>query len=567
MKAKKKSSLRIAAILGDRLFQGIRFEGELLPLTPSRINSVLQYGRPDILLVESVNLSHDGFWNTSASSELSQQEAVTSVVSKARAIKLPTVFWLTVGHEEFESYRRTIELFDLIACADPKSVDLLLKEGRKAIYLPPCVQTAIFNPFRNLDDHNALDLNILFDKGADLLEFDEARSAIEGLDGYGLTVIESRNFFWDKSMPLKGIERDKHSFASNSPDARLAALKNSKSYLCFSRSKSTWVEQQWMALEAAACRLAVVLLGRLDSNELLSDVLIDCNSEGDLLLELCKYSKDSLYRERVAHLAWRCVNQNHTFSHRIAQLCRELGLANDCVKFPKVSVITTTFRNDLIKKCIQQYDEFIYPNKELVLIFNGNNIPHPMELHNTDRDDIKVSYVPTDLLVGEALNLGHLIASGTYLFRVDDDDYYGPNYLMDMVLCARTIQADLFGKSPVPLKYEGEDAVYAKANSSDFHILEIDRIYDGMQWLGGNTIAGKAEFFRLNSYNDHVYGAADTAFQLSINNMVTPLVFSADRFNCVALRRNDVSSHTWRDVKEKTIANRYKVEYLDDLFI
>jgi hypothetical protein len=556
MKVIRNSSLRIAAILGDRLFQGLRYEGEFLPLTPSRVNAVLEFGQPDILLVESVRLSSDGFWNTSASAEPEQQETLARVVKTARTSKVPTVFWLTVGHEKFWEYRKAADLFDLIACADLQSVDHFIKEGRNAIYLPPCIQPVIFNPFRHLDDQSAVDLNILFDKGADLLEFDVVRSAVEGLKGHGLTIFESRTAKDGGSRSVSGKAQDNLPFAFVTPAERLAALKNAKSYVSCGMSTSTWVEQQWMALEAAACRLAVIHLGRLEANDMLSEVVIDCSCEEEFLLEFYRHSKDSLYRERIAHLAWRHVNEHHTFSHRIAQLCRELGLIHDWVEYPKASVITPTYRRELLKRCVDNYGAFDYPNKELVIVFNGNELPDASELGVSERNDITVTYVPSDLFAGAALNMGHIAASGKYVCRVDDDDFYGPNYLKDMVFGARAINADLFGKTPAPLNFEGDDEIYVKEGLKEFVIVEPGRILDGKVWLGGNTVAGETEYFNSNPYVDHAYGAADSSMQLNIVPSHGLCIALMDKFNVIAIRDANVALHTWRDSPTQLKAKR-----------
>jgi hypothetical protein len=467
----KRSSLRIASIVNDKLFQGLRYECELLPLTPKRFKEVINYSQPDFLLVESVRRSHDCNWNTSIFSDPEQQETLLSVVVSAREKNIPAVFWITVGQENFEEYRKTAELFDLIACADHKTADHLIKEGQKAIYLPPCVQTAIFNPFRHLNNERAPDLNILFEKGSDLLEFISIKKAVQSLDGYGITILESRPPKEDESSSISRMEKNNSPFAFLSPESRLSALKNAKAYVSCGTSTSTWVEQQWMALEAAACRTAVVHLGRIEANDLLSDIVIDCNCEEDFLLEFYRHSKDSLYRERVAHLSWRYVNEHHTLSHRITKLCQKLDLIHNWVEYPKVSVITPTYRKALLKRCIENYEIFDYPNKELVIVFNGNELPDASELGISERNDITLTYVPSDLFAGAALNIGHIAATGRYFFRVDDDDYYGPNYLKDMVIGARSLNADVFGKTPAPLNFEGKDEIYVKEDFKDFHVV------------------------------------------------------------------------------------------------
>lgn len=519
--------------------------------------------------MESITRSSDGVWNTSAAAEPEQQEMLARALMIAREKLVPTVFWLTAGQEKFADYQKTADMFDLIACADPKTAEHLVKEGRNAVYLPPCVQPIIFNPFRHLNDQSSPELNILFDKGTDLLDFDTVRSAVKGLSQHGLTIFESRTAQGDgsRSVPVSDQGQDISPFKFVSSKERLAALKNAKAYVSCRTSTSTWVEQQWMALEAAACRLAVVHLGRLEANDLLSDVVIDCSCEEEFLLEFFRQSKDRLYRERIAHLAWRHVNEHHTYTHRIAQLCRELNLTHDWVEYPKVSVITPTYRRSLLKRCVENYEEFDYPNKELVIVFNGNDLPDASELGVSKRYDITVTYVPSDLFAGAALNLGHLAASGKYVFRVDDDDYYGPEYLKDMVFSARALNADLFGKTPVPLIFEGSNEIYVKEGSKEFVIVELDSIQDGMVWLGGNTVAGEANFINSNRYIDHTYGAADSSMQLNIASLGNPCIALMDKFNVVAFRNADTKMHTWKEEAEKLMKNRQKLTEKGEYFV
>ena len=55
--------------------------------------------------------------------------------------------------------------------------------------------------------------------------------------------------------------------------------------------------------------------------------------------------------------------------------------------------------------------------------------------------------VPADVPFGEALNRGAARASGRFVAKWDDDDWYGPEHLADLVLAADYSGADLVGSA------------------------------------------------------------------------------------------------------------------------
>ena len=558
--------------MGNRLSQGMRFEGELLPLTPSRINVVLEFGQPDFLIVESVNCSSEGFWNTSNSAEHAHQETIADIVKKARGLKIPTVFWLTVGHEKFEEYQKTAKLFDLVGCAELKSMEAMINLGSHSIYLPPCVQPAIFNPFRPLEELSVPGMNIILEKSDELLNSDQFSSVLEGLKSHGLTILEPRTSHKHLSGSVSVPEQNGLAFSYTSTQARFAVLKNAKSYAILSNPTIGRVAQQWMSLEAAACRLAIVYLGdKLDSNDLLNDVMIHCRSEKEFLLEFYRYSQDNLYRERIAHLNWRNVNSHHTFSHRIAKITRELDLKHDWIEFPKASIITSTYRIELLKRCVDNYKKFDYPNKELVIVFNGNFLPDYHKLIKGWESSIKINYVPGELFAGASLNMCKMIASGKYIFRVDDDDIYGEKYIYDLILTAKSVNAVFFGKSPSPINFEGDTLIYSKPDEYEMILISHKLLKNNKFWLGGNSLSASSEFYKIVDYNDYQYGAADTELQMSIGYFESTggeiNIAVADKFNLVANRNKDGNGHTWRDTADEIISTRTATPGIINYFI
>jgi hypothetical protein len=551
LKKSPNSSLRMACIVEDRLYQGLRFEGEFILLTPYNWKHVLSHGKPDVLLMESIWNTATGHWHMGQCLPSPHRTELLEIVALANRLSIPAVFWITKGREYHKHYKDFARHFDAVFCADPREVDLLQVEGIDAEILLPCAQPAVYNPFRHYENYNTLNLDILYDGWADLDRMTDELRVLKEVTGYGLNIIESRYQIFRRRMDVLPDYKD-HILGCVSGQSRILALKYAKAYITLDKTISTKTTQQWMSLEAAASRLPVVHHGSLAANDVRKGLVVECPEQMEALVELVRLHEDEMYRERVAHLGWRKTNREHTFAHRVRAICQRIGIDHDFTEYPKVSLITPTFRRELILNSVKSYEQQIYPNKELIMVFNGHEVPsyHELGMEET-RNDLRITGIPRELFAGTCLNLGHLQAEGEYCFRLDDDDYYGPNYILDMILEARCIDADLFGKPPSPLVFENDETVYVRRTALPFSIITERILKDKKQWIGGNSIAGRTSFLRNYNYNDYSFGAADTSFLCNITDESKSIFAVMDNFNLVAKRRNNQSTHTWKEASER----------------
>src|SRR5690606_10232377 len=130
------------------------------------------------------------------------------------------------------------------------------------------------------------------------------------------------------------------------------------------------------------------------------------------------------------------------------------------------------------------------------------------------REDVKLTHVPGELFAGACMNRGHQLASGEYCFRVDDDDFYAPNYILDMMLNLRAVDADLFGK-PMSIYYHFSDlhALYKDDRVQGMRVLTPANLAKG-QRFSGNSISGRRELFVRSPYSEFAHSAADSVFLL-----------------------------------------------------
>jgi hypothetical protein len=154
---------------------------------------------------------------------------------------------------------------------------------------------------------------------------------------------------------------------------------------------------------------------------------------------------DDLRREEYSIRLRRAALRAHSVRRRWRGLAASAGLAVEAE--PRVSVILCTRRADFLDSALRQISRQRHVELELVLTLHGISADHPevrSALAAFDRPATVVE-VPRDVPFGLALNRGVARAAGHYIAKWDDDDWYGPDFLADMLLAHSYSGADLVG--------------------------------------------------------------------------------------------------------------------------
>lgn len=154
---------------------------------------------------------------------------------------------------------------------------------------------------------------------------------------------------------------------------------------------------------------------------------------------------DALGREEHSVRLRRAALGTHSSQARWRSLARAAGLA--VPRRPKVSVILCTRRPEFIGFALGQIAHQRNVDLEVVLALHGFPADLPevkAAVAEFDRP-IAVVEVAAEAPFGEALNEGAARASGRYVAKWDDDDWYGPDFLADMLLASSYTGAELVG--------------------------------------------------------------------------------------------------------------------------
>jgi len=552
-KKTKNSSLRIALICGDRLYRGLQYEGTILTLTEDNWTYNLKYGKPDFVLIEPCLETATGDWRMELTEHGLTDSQLPSLIEAAKQLGIPTVCWFTSDYEYIELYFSTIELFDYVFCADDRAISVLKGQGLMAELLYPAVQPAIYNRIAEYRNNSIEQISSVCDGLVDIIgTWKDLKPFCLEMVKMGGVFFDSVNDIWQSKIQNIDLPLD-NILGTLGFEARLSLLKQANTYCSLNNSQTSRTARQWQAVEAAACRVPVLCKEDSDNNDFIAS-FAHCEKESDLfLLELMRHQKDNLYRERKAQKTWRSVVNNHCFSNRINTICKRLSINHDWFEYPSAALITPTYRLEHIARAKNNYDAMDYPNKEWVVVFNGNlsELERVKEqIH--DAPNTSLIYIPRELHAGPCMNIGIQKAVSDYVFRMDDDDYYGPNYLLDTILHTRIVDYDISGKvfKYFVVKEQFPDAVFSRQPKMfDFSrpaICTMDK-FPAFSFLCGASQGGRRDFMINNPYPNYNYGAVDTCWLDSMREKSDENVIALvlDDFNFVVDRRLD-DSHTWK---------------------
>lgn len=161
----------------------------------------------------------------------------------------------------------------------------------------------------------------------------------------------------------------------------------------------------------------------------------------------------------------------------------------------------------------------------------------------------QVVALPSDTSLGAGLNLGFDLAPTRFVAKLDDDDHYGPHYLVDALRAHSYAGAAVVGKHTYYADVEATGGRYVRFPGNDFR-------YSGT--LAGGTLVVDRELARGVSFPDVSIGE-DRAF-LAACHARGRSTFSADRFNFVQWRG---SANTWAISDDEFIAMCRRIDPSD----
>ena len=530
----------VAAILDTFTEYCLRYEADLVLLTPKQWKRQLERAQPTFLLVESAWSGNNGEWRYLLTNYKSRDvNPLRDLVRYCREHKLTTVFWNKEDPPNFDVFIDAAKEFDFVFTTDVDSISKY-KEicGHDRVYLMAfACQARLHNPCR---EKSWPRYPVCF-AGSWMEKYSERRRSLDDLLepalAFGLHIFD-RNF--------KVTEYDsRYRF----PDRYQSAIKGSldyehmlTAYRCYDvmMNVNTVTDSPTMfsrrVFESLACGTPVISTVSVGLEATLGGYVRITRNSQDTTSHLNELLADEERRMREGHLGYRYVHTHHTYRHRMKEMFLAVGVeSGDSARKPSVSVVIATCRPDNVKFAIENYKKQVYAEKELLLVLNNAIFDvESIEAQAKDLNNVRIVQVDGRVTLGESLNRGVEEASGYYIAKMDDDDYYGENYLSDMMLAADFSGAEILGKGTyfVHMKAGNITALRSVASQHEF-----------TDFVAGATLTGRREVLREIRFPDCIRG--EDSSLLAKASKAGCRIYSADAFNMLVVRGTDHQRHTW----------------------
>lgn len=209
---------------------------------------------------------------------------------------------------------------------------------------------------------------------------------------------------------------------------------------------------------------------------------------------------------------------------------------------PEVSIIVSTNKPKYINNIFANYARLNYPCKEMVVILNNNNLNiDDYRIKAAGLSEVRIFQLDESCTLGECLNFGIEQSKYNYISKIDDDDYYGTNYLTDLMNVFNYTDADITGKVSSFVYFEDSNTLGIRDTRSQYKYVNTFPEY---VCIKGSTILTKRKILEKVKFKNLSY-AEDTNF-LTDCFMAGIKLYAADKYNYVCIRHENLLDHTWR---------------------
>jgi hypothetical protein len=243
------------------------------------------------------------------------------------------------------------------------------------------------------------------------------------------------------------------------------------------------------------------------------------------------------HRDRLALRAHRQVFDQHLYTYRVRQVLDAVGIADSAPSGSTISAVVPSKRPKQLYNVMAFIGGQVHDDLELILVTHGfvvdaAEIARLAEVCGVQRYRI----VPADesLTLGACMNLGIAAAEGQYVAKMDDDNWYGPHYLSDLVRAFSWTEAQVVGKWAHYVHLQRSNATLLRFPDAEHRYVNL---------VQGGTILAPRSVVREFAMED-LPRRVDTTFLEKVRRDGGK-VYSADRFNFVSVRSASVNGHTW----------------------
>ncbi|UBU15114.1 glycosyltransferase [Nonomuraea gerenzanensis] len=240
---------------------------------------------------------------------------------------------------------------------------------------------------------------------------------------------------------------------------------------------------------------------------------------------------DDLRREEHSILLRRAALRTHGVAARWEQLGAPAPAP------PLTSVLLATRRTDMVSFALGQIARQRGAELEVILALHGVPKGHPDVAAAIAAFEGPLTVYEADrrAVFGEVLNLAAARAAGSFLLKMDDDDWYGPDFLADLLLAHSYSGAQVVGTVP--------EFVYLSSIDVTVHRHQITEQITSFV-AGGTILVERSAFQAVGGFRP-LPRSVDTQFQEALQ-AAGGQIYRTHGLGYI-LRRGPAANHTWQE--------------------
>lgn len=562
-RAPRRSDLTVGVILDEFSASAFSFEWNLLALHKDSWRQQLTDTKIDFLFVESAWNGNSSSWKYQLAGSSGPKQEFLALMEWCRGNSIPTVFWNKEDPPHYDDFLPAARQFDVLFTSDSDRIPSYRRDlGHDRVYmLPFAAQPAIHNPIRSSADRHSR--GVAFAGMYFAHKFPERRQQMDMLLAAARSAtrhrgpeleIFSRQLGGDSNYQFP-VPFSENVVGTLDYAQMLTAYRMYKVFLNVNSVVSSPSMCARRIFEITASGTPVVSAPSVAIGCFFEpDEVIVATSEEQGKHQIRMLARSPELNDRVVHKGQRRIWTENTYAHRAeAVVASVLPQRSQAVALPSASALVSTVRPQQLEHVFATAGSQVGVNVELVLLTHGFvaddvHVKALAQQYGVGR--YQLLNAPSELSLGECLNKCVDAAGGDVLSKMDDDDYYGPNYLADLLHALEFSRADVVGKL----------AHYMHFTSNKANVLRMQHLeHTFSRTVMGPTITARREVFKAHPF-EALNRGEDTAFLKTVT-AAGGTIYSADRYNFCQMRTSE--GHTW-DVLEEELAASGEIRFFGD---
>lgn len=424
--------LKVACIMDRFTLDSYSPECRLLELTPDNWKNEIDAFQPDLLFIESAWEGKDKLWYKKIANGSKEYFELTSY---CRECNIPIVFWNKEDPIYTDVFMQAAQMADFVFTTDidcVKKYKDTLKHDR-VYFLHFAAQPKVHNPIEKYERKDKYCFAGAY--------YHRYKKRAEVFDKFADLFIKTKGYdIFDRNYKNS---RPEHAFPNRYAPYILGRLEPSQIDIAYKGynygvNMNSVDQSQTMFARRVFEMLAsnTVTVGNYSRGvkNLFGDLTICTNDSQTLEQALKKWCGDTKTYRKYRLAGLRRVLSSHLYEDRLSYIVEKVFGSDLKQRLPKIVMFAEAQTEDEKENILRCFRQQTYENRELYMIGDGIS---------SLQEEVKVKTVCRAEF--EAFSWSQW-GKDTYIGRLSGKNYYGPNYLMDLVLTLRYADYEGIGK-------------------------------------------------------------------------------------------------------------------------